>query len=636
MYKYSPDATRLANVSQDGRIIIWNNASEIQQQYSPSSHLSAQITCLAWSPSPASTDNNKKKKKKKGEEKGGSTSDLIALGTTAGTLLVYSVKQGDIVTTFDVSNHKVLCLTWSNSGNSVVCGTELGEITICCVLSLQVLSRFKADKRAIHALAITNDDKKIIAASQKLKVFEVHTQDLVQTFAGHSNPVVSLCCLQGQDESFVMSVAAEDRNVSIWKLDAEGSPKPTKADPVYITLSVNEDVRDVSCVHVKGGEVMTCATTESGKASMFRYSLEKAKKKPIKAYSFIKIMNEDQDKIKEIPVLATHFIERDMMYLTFTYGSETKLKLEDLKVSELRENHILAREMPMIKLNAEQQKNFSKVVPMKDAVGVKFLMAGNTIPPKKGEKRRNESKKLEQTLEERLALLEPSTAGGADKTMSFVRLLMQGLQSKNESILMSVLDRDDTQMIESTLKSLPVECVVPLLQILHKNIQSKGFSLSHVIWAQSLVRNHVGFLVSSPHVHTEILLPLSDLISARTANFLPILKLKGKIEMIKGQMERNRAQVVDSNQQPLVVYQDESDEEDAEALDKLLPPRVDYDSDFLDEYLSDGNDVGKSSEDENDENESGSSDSEMETDGATVLTNGHGKGGGSEDDMVED
>ena len=35
-----------------------------------------------------------------------STSDLLALGTSTGSLMVYSVKQGDVVTTFDVSNHK--------------------------------------------------------------------------------------------------------------------------------------------------------------------------------------------------------------------------------------------------------------------------------------------------------------------------------------------------------------------------------------------------------------------------------------------------------------------------------------------------------------------------------------------------
>ena len=100
-------------IFQDGRLVIWNNASEIHQQYSPSSHLSTQITCLAWSPASAS---NTDKKNKKNENKGASSSsDLIALGTSAGSLLVYSVKQGDIVTTFDVSNHKAgVCKSFYN------------------------------------------------------------------------------------------------------------------------------------------------------------------------------------------------------------------------------------------------------------------------------------------------------------------------------------------------------------------------------------------------------------------------------------------------------------------------------------------------------------------------------------------
>lgn len=629
MYKYSPDATRLANVTQDGRLIIWNKNSEIHQTYSPSSHLSAQITCLAWAPA-------KTKKKGKEVDEGGS-SDLIALGTSAGSVLLYSVKQGDIVTTFDVSNHKVLCLAWSNSGKSVTCGSEQGEITICCILTLEVLSRFKANKTAVHALAITADDKKIITASQKLKVFEVQTQKLLQTFVGHSNPVVSLNCIEVQNDNFVMSVAAEDRNVSIWKIGEEVEA-PKKAEPVYITLSVNDAVRDLACLNVKESEVTSSATSESGKVSIFRFSLEKAKKKPMKAYSCVHIMNEGQDKINVIPVFSTYIIERDVLYLNLTYGSDTKVKLEEIKVSDLRDNHILAREMPMIKVTGKIKEDYSKVVPMENAPGAKFLMAlsGTSLPRQesiRGEKRPLQSKHLEQTLEERLDLLK-TTPGKKSDSMS--RLLIQGLQSNNTDILRSVLDNDNPQTIEATVKTLPLDFVVPLLRNLHQRIQFGSGNQVSIKWAEAVIRYHVGFLVSSPQVHSEILLPLNDLISAKLANFLPVMKLKGKIEIICEQLEQNRSQDTDNTDQPpLITYQDESDDDDFETLDTLLPPRLDYESDFLDEYLSEGGADGKSSADDDESESSDSNDDVMETDAA--LTNGHGsKNGGGEDDMIED
>jgi len=216
------------------------------------------------------------------------------------------------------------------------------------------------------------------------------------------------------------------------------------------------------------------------------------------------------------------------------------------------------------------------------------------------------------------------------------RLLIQGLQSNNTDILRSVLDNDNPQTIEATVKTLPLDFVVPLLRNLHQRIQFGSGNQVSIKWAEAVIRYHVGFLVSSPQVHSEILLPLNDLISAKLANFLPVMKLKGKIEIICEQLEQNRSQDTDNTDQPpLITYQDESDDDDFETLDTLLPPRLDYESDFLDEYLSEGGADGKSSADDDESESSDSNDDVMETDAA--LTNGHGsKNGGGEDDMIED
>ncbi len=489
-------------------------------------------------------------------------------------------------------------------------------------------------------MALTNDDKKIVAASQKIKVYEVHTQDLVQTFAGHSNPVTSLCCVQNQEgEAFVLSVAAEDRNVSVWKIGGGEAATPKKSDPVFMTLSANDEIKDVACFNIKGGDVLACASTESGRAAVFRTALEKSRKKPKKAFSLIQIMFEEEEKIKDVPVLATQFVNRDQLYINISYGSEIKLKIEELKISELRESHILARERPKLKLSAETKKPFTKDVPMKDAENVKYLMAKTIVKPnqigKKAVKRQMEAQskisKADIPLADRLSTLQT----GESKTNSYAKLLVQGIQSKDMNIIQSVTSKSEMRVIDSTCRSLPVESIVPFLEFLHVFVTQKNYLVSHVLWAQAVIRHHVGYLVSTPKVHTEVLLPLSDVISARTANFLPILKLKGKIQMIKRQMEHNRSQRPEGNNLPLLAYQDESDVEEGDGdddADPKGPPRMDYDSDFLDEYLSDKDNHKDQSSDEDDDDDY----EEMETNGATIITNGHGKDSGSEDEMVED
>ena len=62
------------------------------------------------------------------------------------------------------------------------------------------------------------------------------------------------------------------------------------------------------------------------------------------------------------------------------------------------------------------------------------------------------------------------------RTDSMVQLLLQGLHNKDRKILDSVLDRADEELIENTVKKLPVEFVIPLIRELQHYIKvSTGF-----------------------------------------------------------------------------------------------------------------------------------------------------------------
>ena len=51
---------------------------------------------------------------------------LIAMGTSAGTVLVYSIMQGDMVTTFKTENStRITCLVWTKSANSLYAAGEV-------------------------------------------------------------------------------------------------------------------------------------------------------------------------------------------------------------------------------------------------------------------------------------------------------------------------------------------------------------------------------------------------------------------------------------------------------------------------------------------------------------------------------
>jgi hypothetical protein len=56
---------------------------------------------------------------------------------------------------------------------------------------------------------------------------------------------------------------------------------------------------------------------------------------------------------------------------------------------------------------------------------------------------------------------------------SMLQLLLQGLNNKDRKILDSVLDRADEELIEKTVRKLPVEAVLPLVTELQHYIKVK-------------------------------------------------------------------------------------------------------------------------------------------------------------------
>ena len=94
---------------------------------------------------------------------------------------------------------------------------------------------------------------------------------------------------------------------------------------------------------------------------------------------------------------------------------------------------------------------------------------------KTGTKRKNsESDKTEaMSMADRIKLLshEQNQKSTPPRTDSVLQLLLQGLNNKDTRILQSVLERADDELIKNTVKRLPLEAVVPLLEVLHHYIQ---------------------------------------------------------------------------------------------------------------------------------------------------------------------
>jgi len=213
-----------------------------------------------------------------------------------------------------------------------------------------------------------------------------------------------------------------------------------------------------------------------------------------------------------------------------------------------------------------------------------------------------------------------------------IRLLVQGLKSNDQSILNSVLDREDLDVIEKTVSYLPLEYLQPLLLQLSKRMQSKASSnLSHVRWTKIVIKTHAGYLISAPTLQEEILAPMLSCISLRTSTYHRVMMLKGKVDMINEQRRKNQAMHQNDidDKHDLLVYQDESDpESDREILD-TRNGEDNAESDDMEDYLS-------NQEDDDDDNSEDEDSSDMEQDDPHKMTNGHNESSEEDDEDMDD
>ena len=107
-----------------------------------------------------------------------------------------------------------------------------------------------------------------------------------------------------------------------------------------------------------------------------------------------------------------------------------------------------------------------------------------------GTKRKNsESNKTDaMSVADRIKLLshDQNQKSTPPRTDSVLQLLLQGLNSKDKRILESVLERVDEELINDTVKRLPLEAILPLLETLHHYIQVRSIFSNSLVYSANI------------------------------------------------------------------------------------------------------------------------------------------------------
>ncbi|XP_033097150.1 WD repeat-containing protein 43-like [Anneissia japonica] len=641
----SPNGGCLAVSSPDGRLTIWDTITGIpRQQYTPSSHLSATCTCISWSAIKHDVEDGPKRKRRKSEKRSNEKDiEIIAMGTSSGSILLYSVLKGDLLSKLDGGHDDTVNdLCWHPKDNTLFSCSDDQHIVQWNVRDGKVKCKWKADKSSVNSMCISPCGKIIISAGRTIQVWDLETKEVLKKFTGHASSVSSLkmvslnnttnddddtSVLESVDGCYFMSMAVGDRIINVWQIKAASK---NKSSIVQFTLPDEPTQLTISNKLDSEPHIFVSVVTKSGQVHIFDPVLNGRSKKPLSHRSTVQVATQgsQNEMPKPIPIMCSRFYNDSDQRMLVVHGSFMKPVFENIVFSAETDVCLIRDDPSLTQLN-QGDKVADKVRQPLTSQDVTVLAPGNMAPARpsqetdgfKKDNNKRKSLRTELSLAERLNTMEiaqaiPQTSKTQQpKTESLAVLLTQGLQSRDKDILRRVFRYNKEYLIRNTVRRLPVPLIIPLLQELAVRLNTNPENGQNcVVWTKIVLKMHTSYLMTCPDL-VQLLSNLYEMINSRTTMGNRLSKLHGKLDLMLSQiMEQNEEKEDDDFTQAsaLLVYEESSDEME-NVIEDGLQSRSDSEGDWED-----------------------LEDSDMEVNQNEVESDGDGDRGGGENDEAED
>ncbi|KAM9340732.1 WD repeat-containing protein 43 [Symphorus nematophorus] len=614
---FSPKSRQyLALCAQDGRLRIWNTDSKtLHQEYVPSAHLSATCLCIAWGPCRTVKEGPQRKKRKSEAGQVEEKADLLAMGTAAGSVLIYSTAKGALHCTLDGGHSGgVNCVQWHPEDSLLYSGSDDTNIVEWDLQTGKTRSKWKADRAAVTSLCVSPDGKLLLSAGQIIKMWDLDTKEVYRKFTGHSTAVTTLRFATSRPPDsnalYFLSGAAHDRLLSVWQVREDGKDKNSV---VSFTLTDEPQHIDLVTSNSKEEAVRLAVVCKDGQLHLFEHFLNGPCKKPMSPSCTVQ-MSDTKDSPAPIPLLAAA-LGADTRTVMLAYGNHLQPVMERVEINTAERHVCLTRDV-QTSLSLSMETTVSKVkTPIVNAKSKVLVpgLPGHQAPvkgPSQGsEKRKKDTDAKEMSIAERLGeidLSSVSTAKGAPKgtaslqTDNFAVLLVQGLESSDASILNKVFQTRKDMVIKKTVARLPLPAVLPLVEEITKRLQGHPFTAVLMVrWLKAVLMHHTSYLASLPDLVTQLGV-LYHMIESRVKMFHKLTKLHGKLYLLMTQVATSDSSntVTDVDHTAKLVYEEESSDEDEASGDEGLP---DDDSDNWEEEEAMDETMGEDKEEQADE-----------------------------------
>uniref|UniRef100_A0AAZ3QC15 Small-subunit processome Utp12 domain-containing protein n=1 Tax=Oncorhynchus tshawytscha TaxID=74940 RepID=A0AAZ3QC15_ONCTS len=473
---FSPKSRQyLASFAQDGRLRIWNTDSKIlHQEYVPSAHLSATCTCIVWGPCRIAKEGPRRKKRKSEAGHVEDLADLLALGTVAGSIIIYSAVKGALHCTLDGGhNGGVNCVEWHPEDGLLYSGSDDSYIVEWDLQTSKTRCKWKADRASVTSLCVSPDGKLLLSAGQTIKMWDLKTKEVYRKFTGHSTAVTNLrfATTRPPDSNglYFLSGAAHDRLISVWQVQKDSNDKNSV---VSFTLTDDPQHIDLFTSNSKEEAVRLAVVCKDGQLHLFEHFLNGPCRKPLSPSCTVQ-MSGLEDIPVPVPLLAAA-LTADTRSLLLAYGSYLQPVMERL-VSGVK----------------------TPVVNVKSKVIVPGL-PGHQAPVK--------------------------AALGSEKRKKCTDTKENVFQTRKDNL------------IKKTVSRLPIPAVLPLVEELTKRMQGHPYTAVLMVrWLKAVLMQHTSYLSSLPDLVSQLGV-LYHMIESRVKMFHKLTKLHGKLYLLMTQV----------------------------------------------------------------------------------------------------
>uniref|UniRef100_A0A8C1URK6 WD repeat domain 43 n=1 Tax=Cyprinus carpio TaxID=7962 RepID=A0A8C1URK6_CYPCA len=549
---FSPKSQQfLALCAQDGRLRIWNTDSKtLQQEYVPSAHLSSACTCVTWGPCRAVQEVPQRKRRKCEAGSAPELSDLLALGTAAGSILIYSTVKGDLHCTLEGGHSgPVNSVQWHPEDSVLYSGSDDTHIAEWDLQTGKVRCKWKADRSAVSSLCISPDGKLLLSAGMTIKMWNLETKEVYRKFTGHSTMVTTLCFATTRPPDsngmYFLSGAAHDRLLSVWYVRSDGKDKNSV---VSFTLTDEPQHIDLQTSNCKDEPVRLAVVCKDGQLHLFEHFLNGPCKKPLSPVCSLQVSTMKGDSPVPVPLLAAA-LRADRQNLMLAYGHHLQPVMEKTPFNTSERHICLVRDVHgTLSLSVDTAVSKVRLFFDFEKLRLQFIDLTDCV-----------------TTED--------ICTSSLQTDSFAVLLVQGLESNDQRILAKIFQTKKEMLIKNTVARLPPQAVLPLLEELSRRLQGHPFAALLIVqWFKAVLTQHTSYLSSLPDLVSQ-LGSIYHMIESRVKLYQQLTRLHGKLYLLMTQVATNNsAKNVDNiSHKAKLVYEEESSDEDEDSRDEGCP-----------------------------------------------------------------